>query len=152
MGRGLSVYALIGRAVSTACYWLPALLLVAVATNQLRLAGSASLSPWSGGGFGMFSSVDSPGHRHLHAFVLNEDIRREVALPRDMKETVLRATTLPTPERLGALATELALLESGGTIRWEEIELQVWTVDYNAGSLSPSGRLVRKERFDIAPR
>jgi hypothetical protein len=146
------VRALIGRIAASACYWLPAALLVSVATNQLRLVDTASLSPWSGGGFGMFSSVDSPGHRHLHAFVLNQDIRREVALPRDMKEAVLRATTLPTPERLAALAIELARLESDDTIRWDEIELQVWTVNYNAGSLSPSGRLVRKERYDIAPR
>ena len=144
--------ALIGRIAASACYWLPATLLVAVASNQLRLVETASLSPWSGCGFGMFSSIDSPGHRHLHAFVLNDDIRREVAWPRDMKETVLRATTLPTPQRLAALATELARLESGGPIRWDAIELQVWTVDYQPDGLSPSGRLVVKERFDLAPR
>ena len=35
--------------------WLPAIVLVVVALNQLRLAHTHQLSPWSGGGFGMFS-------------------------------------------------------------------------------------------------
>lgn len=147
-----AVYRLIKRLVATVRYWLPAALLIVVAANQLRLAMTESLSPWSGGGFGMFSSTDSPGHRHLHAFVLNEAIKREVLIPSDLRENVRRATTLPSRLRLGSLAAELASLESRGIIRWDEVELQVWAVDYESGSLAPSGRLVRKERFDIAPR
>ena len=146
------MYRLIKRLAATVRYWLPATLLIVVAANQLRLATTQSLSPWSGGGFGMFSSTDSPGHRHLHAFVLNEAIKREVAIPPQMAESVRRATTLPSGRRLGALAAEFALLESRGTIRWDEVELQVWAVDYEPGSLMPGGRLVSKERFDIAPR
>ena len=144
--------ALLGRVATSFRYGLPAVLLTLVAGNQLWLAGSESLSPWSGGGFGMFSSTDSPGHRHLHAFVTNEGIRREVALPRDLEDAVLRSTTLPTRRRLGVLAAKLAQRESGGAILWDAIELQVWTVKYHPGSLMPGGRIVRKERFDIAPR
>ena len=140
---------LIRRFFDTARYWLPAILLVAVAGNQLRLAYSEALSPWSGGGFGMFSSTDSPDSRHLHVFVQNEGIRREVAIPVDLHETARRATTLPTRARLGALGAELALIESGGRIKWDEIELQVWAVDHDPDNLLPTGRLVTKERFDI---
>lgn len=140
----------IARLLRAAPYWLPAVLLIAVAVNQQRLARTEALSPWSGGGFGMFSTTDAPGSRHLHAFVQNEGIRREVLIPREMANSVRRATTLPTRPRLGALAAELALLESGGSIRWDEIELQVWAVDYDA-ALLPHGRIVRRERFPIAP-
>lgn len=140
---------LIGRLLGTIPFWLPAVLLTVVAVNQLRLAGTEALSPWSGGGFGMFSTTDAPGNRHLHAFVQNEGVRREVAIPFDLADSVRRATTLPTRARLGALAAELALLESGGSFRWDEIELQVWAVDYDA-ALLPDGRLVRRERFHIA--
>lgn len=146
------MYRLIKRLAATVRYWLPAALLIVVAANQLRLATTESLSPWSGGGFGMFSSTDSPGRRHLHAFVLNDAIKREVAIPPQMAESVRRATTLPSKPRLGSLAAEFALLESHGRIRWDEVELQVWAVDYEPGSLAPGGRLVSKERFDIAPR
>jgi len=143
---------LISRLAATVRYWLPALLLTLVASNQLRLATTEGLSPWSGGGFGMFSSTDSPGRRHLHALVQNASIRREIALPADLEETVRRATTLPSRRRLGRLAAKLAALESRGPIRWDEIELQVWAADHDRRSLAPDGRLVRTERFTLESR
>ena len=141
---------LLRRLATAAPYWLPVALLTVVAANQFWLARTQFLSPWSGGGFGMFSSTDAPDNRHLHVFVQNEGIRREVMIPRDLKDKVLRATTLPTTERLGTLAAKLALIESRGSFNWEEIEIQVWAVDYQSGSLRPGGRLVKRERFDIA--
>ena len=138
-----------GRLATTAACWIPALLLVAVAVNQQRLARTAAISPWSGGGFGMFSTVDAPGNRHLHAFLLNDYIRRELPIAPDLQEEVRRATTLPTTRRLHRLATRLAATESGGPTTWDEIEIQVWAVDYAPGTLIPSGRLVRKERFAL---
>lgn len=143
---------MIRRLAATVRYWLPAALLTLVATNQLRLAATEGLSPWSGGGFGMFSSTDSPGQRHLHAFVQNAGIRREVALPADLAETVRRATTLPSRRRLSSLAAELAELESRGSVRWDEIDLQVWAIDHDPRTLTPRGRLVRIERFDLDSR
>ncbi len=142
--------ALVRRLAGSAPYWLPAVLLVAVATNQMRLAHVEGLSPWSGGGFGMFSTTDAPGNRHLHAFVQNEGIRREVAVTADLHRTVRRATTLPAQARLRALADELSQRESGGRIAWDEIEIQIWAVNYNPATLAPGGRLVRKERFAVA--
>jgi ferric-dicitrate binding protein FerR (iron transport regulator) len=98
----------------------------------------------------MFSSTDSPGNRHLHAVVQNEAARREVAIPAHLEEAALRATTLPTRARLSALASQLALLEAGGTFTWDEVVIQVWSADYDARDLMPSGVLLRSERFDIA--
>ncbi|MGI9264572.1 MAG: hypothetical protein ACR2QU_06575 [Gammaproteobacteria bacterium] len=130
--------------------WLPTVILATVAINQIRLSQSESLSPWSGGGFGMFSTTDSPDNRHLHAVIQNDALRREVFLPQELATPVLRATTLPTRERLGTLAAELALAETDGTIAWDEIELQVWSIDYQPESLAPHGRLLTRERFNIA--
>jgi hypothetical protein len=46
------------------------LTLVAVGLHQIYLASTSGLSPWKGGGFGMFSSPDRPSYRavrgHLH--------------------------------------------------------------------------------------
>ena len=44
---------------------LPALCLLIVAALQITLAHRAGLSPWKGGGFGMFAAIDSPGMRVL---------------------------------------------------------------------------------------
>lgn len=47
--------------------WLVACILIIVATIQITLAYSAGLSPWKGGGFGMFGAVDSPSMRAISA-------------------------------------------------------------------------------------
>ncbi len=43
----------------------PCALLVIVALAQIWEAKTHNLSPWKGGGFGMFSCIDSPGERFL---------------------------------------------------------------------------------------
>ena len=131
---------------------LPALLLLAVAANQLRLSHSYDLSPWSGGGFGMFSSTDSPASRHLHVFVQNAGIRRELFIPVELEDDARRAAALPTRARLDALAAALASAEDGGRVRWDELEIQVWAVVHERESLTPGGVLLRRERFRLGDR
>ena len=43
--------------------WLIGIILIIVATIQITLSFSKNLSPWKGGGFGMFSTIDSPSMR-----------------------------------------------------------------------------------------
>ena len=52
-----------------ASIWAVPLLLLIVAALQVLLVHTTNLSPWKGGGFGMFSTVDSPDVRVLQAFV-----------------------------------------------------------------------------------
>jgi hypothetical protein len=52
-----------GDEVTVTERWLAPGLLMAVAVMQLFLAWNRDLSPWKGGGFGMFSSVDAPSMR-----------------------------------------------------------------------------------------
>lgn len=48
-------------------------LLLAIAMAQVVLARSRDLSPWKGGGFGMFSTVDRPQTRRILAEGVAED-------------------------------------------------------------------------------
>ena len=48
---------------------IPVALLLAVAAVQVTLARTAGLSPWKGGGFGMFSTTDDAGRRRVRVFV-----------------------------------------------------------------------------------
>jgi hypothetical protein len=130
--------------------WLPVVLLVLVALNQQRLAHTASLSPWSGGGFGMFSTIDSPAARHLHVFLETEGIRRELDIPRQLAQEARRATTLPTRARLERFAAALTSEQDLGKIAWEDIDVQVWGVNYDPDSLTPTGVLLARERFELA--
>jgi len=44
----------------------PCVLLCLIGARQIWLAHTDTLSPWKGGGFGMFAVIDSPGERFLH--------------------------------------------------------------------------------------
>ena len=48
-------------------YFVPTLLII-IAILQLVLVKTSHLSPWKGGGFGMFASIDSPNMRTVNAY------------------------------------------------------------------------------------
>ena len=53
--------------------YLPPLALAVVAVAQFALAHGVPLSPWKGGGFGMFATLDQPRARTLRVHVLTDD-------------------------------------------------------------------------------
>lgn len=129
---------------------LPLICLMCIALNQTRLVVSEALSPWSGGGFGMFSTTDAGSDRHLHVYELTPAFRRELALPPELDDDVRRVLTLPSNGQLRRLATLLAErltpAPTGG------IEIQVWSNRYDAADLRPQSRLLRAYRADDAAR
>jgi hypothetical protein len=122
---------------------LPPILLVVVALAQIGLAHTVSLSPWSGGGFGMFSSQEASGTRHLHAFALHPGVRRELELPGELRDEISRALTLPTAARLRALADRLGVEDDPDFGVVEALELQVFGTRFDPVTLEPSGVLLR---------
>ncbi len=60
--------------------WVAPALLVVVATVQLSLALTQELTPWKGGGFGMFATVDEPGTRVIEVSVRTGGETQEVVL------------------------------------------------------------------------
>ena len=62
-------------------YVAPALL-IAIACLQFYLVQTQGLTPWKGGGFGMFSTVDSGGARFLRIYLTSQDQETAVPLPR----------------------------------------------------------------------
>ena len=87
--------------------WLPSAMLVIVAGMQCMLVTTRGLVPWKGGGFGMFSSVDSPSSRRF-SFHGDDDqgnsYRLNVAFT-DSLDLYLRC--YPDGQSIHALATEL---------------------------------------------
>jgi hypothetical protein len=123
---------------------LPVILLLCVALNQLRLVFTQELSPWSGGGFGMFSTTDAATDRHLHAYESTPALRRELALPAEFEDDIRRALALPSERQLRSLA-EL-LREELGVPSTSGLEILVWSNQYAAASLTPHSRLLRHYR------
>lgn len=130
--------------------WLPPALLVAVALNQLWLAFSADLTPWCGGGFGMFSTSDGRSSRHLHAWALGPSVRIELEIPIELDERVQAAAALPSDARLRALARDLAQYAVSDFEPPESIRIEVFTTNYDAITLSPTAVLLRALESPVA--
>lgn len=124
-------------------WFLPTILLASVALHQLWLARTQNLSPWSGGGFGMFSTTDAGGNRHLHAFARYPGIRRELALPLRLEDTVKRALALPSESRLRALARTLVDPPDPDWGVPVTVAIQVWGTRFDPETLEPEGVLLR---------
>lgn len=129
--------------------WLPSLLLVAVALHQIFLVRDAQLSPWLGGGFGMFSTSDVGPARHLHAFVLRPGIDREVSPPPRLEDAERRALALPSDSNLRALALELAGEPTPDHGRAEAVRIQVWRTRFDPETLAPRSRILRELELSL---
>jgi hypothetical protein len=124
-----------GKRTARALPWLPVALLLAAAAGHVALARCCALSPWLGGGFGMFATVDARAVR-----VLREADGAELALPPALEDDADRAAMLPTDARLRALAGRPEL--AGGALR-----LEAWETRFGPG-LAREPRLLRALSVD----
>lgn len=130
--------------------WLVApALLVAVALHQLWLVQTRDLSPWLGGGFGMFSTIDSRSERHLSALADSPGLVRELDLPDRLRGRSERVRALPTAARLRELAAAIAETERARIPGLERVRLQLWRRSFAAGTLAPVERLHREVEVRI---
>lgn len=119
-------------------------LLTLVALCQVWAAHTRHLTPWKGGGFGMFSTVDSTSARFTRIRLDTDQGRFPVIAPRDLRAEVDLLRALPRE----AAATELAaaLLAE----RWARIPPRDARQD--AGALEPAARAVAlPEDAEIEP-
>lgn len=97
-----------GPSIRVLEYTVP-VLLSALALTQVYLGTQQWLTPWKGGGFGMFSTVDSPSGRSLRTYLVIEDgpeiPTRE---PRWLNARRLHARSLPADFRLRSMVDEMA--------------------------------------------
>jgi hypothetical protein len=121
--------------------WLPPALLLVLGANQIFLAKTQHLSPWLGGGFGMFASTEDRRHRHLHLIEERPGVVRELRIPESLHDRVRRALAHPTDWRLREVAREVAAaskLRSSAALR-----LELWQTRYAPRTLAPSSDVLR---------
>ncbi|MDJ0785638.1 MAG: hypothetical protein QNK05_02450 [Myxococcota bacterium] len=91
--------------------WLPRvapILLVALAGIQIALAFGVGLSPWKGGGFGMFASTDHSGFRRLVAVSITEAGESPLRVPGELDRARRAVRLFPTESRLHEIARALS--------------------------------------------
>ena len=84
-------------------------LLILVATVQLTLVQTHHLTPWKGGGFGMFSTFDSPSARTLRLTLETTEGAAVVAIPK-LHVPQKRLRNMPDTRLLEDLAERTAAL------------------------------------------
>jgi len=128
----------------------PPLLLLAVAVTQIALVRTLHLSPWKGGGFGMFASVDGLPFRAVRIQVSAADRSEELVVPPSLQPLADAAATLPRRASLERLAQGVFTRERRRGRAADLVRIEVWRVDYTPAlesswtllsdlSVSPSG-------------
>ncbi len=130
---------------------LPVAVLVAVASGQVVLTRTAGLTPWKGGGFGMFSTTDDSGRRRVRVFVTAPDRSEEIAISPSLEDAAARAAVLPSDGRLTALARRVVEREWRHERPVEAVRIETWRIDYAPGTLAPTARLTRDFGYRVDP-
>jgi hypothetical protein len=122
---------------------LPALLLVSVALLQIALAHTVGLSPWKGGGFGMFSTTDRAEGRYLRVFVRAPGRHEELRLAPELRDPATRAAVLPTTARLERLARDVGRHERRAGRPATTVRVEVWRAEFDGETLIGHARQLR---------
>jgi len=115
---------------------LPALLLVVVGLVQIGLVRTAALTPWKGGGFGMFSTSDHAGQRALRIVVVAPERSEEIAISPSLQDAADRVTALPGERQLSRLARLVAARERRHERPVESVHIECWQTDHDPHTLA----------------
>ena len=132
---------------------LPVALLLAIACGQVMLARTGDLSPWKGGGFGMFSTTDDGGRRQVRVFVSAAERSEEIAIAPSLEDAARRAAVLPRDAQLTQLARRVVEREGRYRRPVEIVRIEAWRIEYAPDTLAATSRLIRDfvYRVDATP-
>ncbi len=129
--------------------FLPLYLLVAMAAIQIPLAKLWILTPWKGGGFGMFSTLDSSSYRPVRVYAVGDDWERRLKLPDDLNGPIYAAACLPTDGRLNDIARRVAARLRPGKRTVRAVRVEVWKTAFDPDTSTLSVRPWRSVRYEL---
>ncbi len=130
---------------------VPLVVLLSMATLQIVLVATRGLTPWKGGGFGMFSTLDDAPHRSMRIVVEAPGRSEEVAIPLSIEDEAVKALTLPTDHRLRRLAQAVADRERRYGREATTVRITVWKHDVDPVSLGFTPVVLREFSHDVDP-
>lgn len=122
---------------------LPPLLLIVVAIAQVGLARIGNLTPWKGGGFGMFSTLDHGAYRGVTIVVDAKDRSETLDIPPSLDEPAARASAYPSRRLLELLAKGVVARERRYGRDVQRVMLTAWRTDFDRASLRATERPLR---------
>ena len=128
--------------------WLPATLLSVVAIAQVALALGGGLTPWKGGGFGMFSTLDHGAYRGVDV-VIDAPARSEaLEIPASLEELAARAAAYPGDALLRQLAEGVVARERRYNRPVTRVTLSVWGTEFDPITLAATEHPLRTFVYD----
>src|SRR5262245_55275205 len=131
--------------------WVPTALLLFVALTQIFLSRTAYLSPWKGGGFGMFATTDGTAFRYVRLFVGAPERSEEVTVPESLEDAALRAQLFPSDRFLLRLGEAAALRERRQGRAVSSVRVEVWKIEFSNPPLRSTERKLRSFTVHIEP-
>jgi len=128
---------------------LPSVLLVVVALCQVALAKTVGLTPWKGGGFGMFSTLDHGAYRGVVAIIEAPDRSETLEIPPSLEELAARAAACPSSWLLGELARGIVARERRYERPVATVRLSVWQTNFDVTTLAASERTLRTFEYHV---
>jgi hypothetical protein len=128
---------------------VPAALMIAVASAQIALAFTADLTPWKGGGFGMFATLDHGAFRGVDIVVEAPGRSETLDIPPSLERLAARAASFPADWLLQRLAREVAAREQRHSRPVTTVKLSVWRTEFNPATLLATERTLRTLTVDV---
>ena len=139
----------------------PVLLLMLIAFNQIYKKNTHYLSPWKGGGFGMFSDISV---RYMHIHLINRRTFYCAKKPNDYKRILYKMKHYPSDSLLKTMGKKLTrhtwafnpnndiqmigkkmtLSQTMRLVNFDAIQLQFFDVKFNKSSGIVTPKLLRK--------
>jgi hypothetical protein len=123
--------------------YLPQALLLLVFASQLVLVRVSALTPWKGGGFGMFSTLDHGAFRRITAVVEAPHRSEAVDIAPSLELAEARAVTCPADWLLRRLAAGVAARERRHERPVDTVRLTVWRTEFDRTTIQPTERAIR---------
>ena len=128
--------------------WLPASLLCVVAIAQIALAARGGLTPWKGGGFGMFSTLDHGAYRGVDVLIEAPNRSEQQDIPPSLDELAARSAAYPGDVLLRPLAEGIVARERRYNRPVSRVTLTVWRTEFDPLTLEAAERPLRTFVYD----
>jgi hypothetical protein len=135
-----------------AAHWrvaVPTTLLLSVAITQVLLVKVADLSPWKGGGFGMFATTDGTAFRYVRLFVDAPGRSEELNLTDSLEFDAVRAQLFPSQRFLTRLGEAAGARELRNGREAATVRVEVWKVEFSDQPLRANERRLRSLTIPI---
>ena len=129
---------------------LPAAMLVTVACGQIWASRTLGLSPWKGGGFGMFASLDSRPFRYVRIYVSAPERSEELLVAPSLERAAAAAELMPVTGHLDSLARAVVDRERRHGRDVDRVRVEVWVTRFAPQSLAPETVRLREHEHRVA--